>query len=169
MKKTLKLGGHVPQVNFRETFRRGIVACQAGSSLRWCPKSTTTHAKTMENPITINPEAKKKIESSGAHTKAAIDATAAAAKQVGETVKHHAKTAYDASKEHLTAAAKDLGDAATTTAGDLKTHAQTALNEASTKAKNLQSEAEDYIRTQPLKALGIAFAIGLFFGIVVRR
>jgi ElaB/YqjD/DUF883 family membrane-anchored ribosome-binding protein len=123
----------------------------------------------METTISINPEAKKKLESSGAHTKAAIDATTEAAKQVGETVKKHAKTAYDTGKEHLSAAAKDLGDAASTTADDLKTHAQTALNEATAKAKGLQSDTEEYIRTQPLKALGIAFAVGIFLGIILRR
>jgi ElaB/YqjD/DUF883 family membrane-anchored ribosome-binding protein len=123
----------------------------------------------MEKPINISEEAKKKFDSSSAHTKAALDATAEAAKQVSESVKKHSKTAYDTGKEHLTAAAKDLGDAASTTVQDLQGQAKTALDEATARAKNFQSQTEEYIRTNPLQSIGIAFAAGILFGLISRR
>jgi ElaB/YqjD/DUF883 family membrane-anchored ribosome-binding protein len=123
----------------------------------------------MENPINISEEAKKKFDSSTAHTKAALDATAEAAKHVTESVKKHSKTAFDAGKEHLGAAAKDLGDAASTTVQDLQGQAKTALDEATARAKNFQTQTEDYIRANPLQSIGVAFAAGILFGLLTRR
>lgn len=123
----------------------------------------------MENPISISEDAKKKFDSSTAHTKAAIDATAEAAKNVSESVKKHSKTAYEVGKEHLGAAAKDLGDAANTTVQDLQGQAKTAFEEATAKAKNFQTQTEDYIRANPLQAVGLVFAAGVLLGLLTRR
>lgn len=123
----------------------------------------------METPISINPETKQKLDSAVAHGKAVLDATSTATKEVGEVVKKHAKATFDTSKEHLTAAVKNVGDAATCTMQDVSAQAQTAYGEAVARAKNFQTQSEDYIRANPLQAVGIALAAGLLFGLISRR
>ena len=114
-------------------------------------------------------EAKKKLESGAAHAKAVLEKTTDSAKQVAETFKKHGKEVIDTGKEHLGAAGKDLGDAAAATVEDLRGQARTMIDQAATRAKNFQAEAEDYIRGNPLQAIGIAFAAGLLFGLISRR
>lgn len=123
----------------------------------------------MEETQIPSTEARKKLESSGAHTKVALDRTAEAAKSVGETVKKHAQDVYAVGKEHLSAAAKDLGDAATCTVGDIRTQANTVISQAGERVKNFQAQSEDYIRSNPLQAVGIALAAGILLGLISRR
>ena len=124
--------------------------------------------------------AAKKLESSSEHAKKALDAASEAGRVVGETVKKHAKAAYDAGREHLGAAAKDLGEAASATYGDfrdqaktkaeqLRGRAQSAYTDATACAQDYQSEAEAYIRANPLQSVGIALGVGFLFGLILRR
>jgi ElaB/YqjD/DUF883 family membrane-anchored ribosome-binding protein len=124
--------------------------------------------------------AAKKLESSSQHAKKALDAAVGAGRTVGETVKTQTKAAVDAGKEHLGAAAKDLGEAATATYEDLRTQAkskteeyrdraQDLIGDAGTCARVYQSQAETFVRENPLQAVGIALGVGFLFGIMLRR
>jgi len=127
-----------------------------------------------------NNTATKKLESSSEHAKKAIDAATDAGRAVGETVKKQAKAAYDAGREHLGAAAKDLGDAANATYGDLRDQArskadefrgraQTAYQDAAARVHDYQSDAESFIRENPLQSVGIALGVGFVLGLILRR
>jgi ElaB/YqjD/DUF883 family membrane-anchored ribosome-binding protein len=111
----------------------------------------------------------KKLESSTEHAKKALDAAANAGRVVGETVKAQAKEAFEASRGHLGAAAKDLGEAASTTYQDLRYKANHFLDDASGYAQSYQTEAEAYIRENPLQSVGIALGVGFLLGIIIRR
>jgi ElaB/YqjD/DUF883 family membrane-anchored ribosome-binding protein len=122
----------------------------------------------------------EKLESSADHAKQALSAATEATKAVSETVKNQAHSAYEAGREHLAAAAKDVTEAATakyeelrgqarTVAEDYKGRAQSAWSEATVKAHNFQSDAESYIRSYPLKSVGIAVGIGFVLGVIFRR
>jgi ElaB/YqjD/DUF883 family membrane-anchored ribosome-binding protein len=124
--------------------------------------------------------AQAKLESGAEHAKQALNAASEATKVVGETVKKHAQSVYGTGREHLTAAAKDVSDAAAakygefrgqakTVADDYKSRAQSAWTEAGTTARNFQSDAEAYVRTYPLKAVGIAIGAGFLLGVIFRR
>lgn len=121
-----------------------------------------------------------KFESGTAHAKAALDETTAAAKEVFEAGKKRAVSAVSTSKEHLTQAAKDLGEAAnakyqdlrsqaTNKAEEYKGRAQEAFGTATAKAKTFQGDTEQYIRDNPLQAIGIAAAAGFVLGLIMRR
>ena len=122
----------------------------------------------------------KKLESSTEHAKKALDAAASAGRVVGETVKNQAKEAFEASRGHLGAAAKDLGEAASTTYQDLRDQARVKtedirfkanhfLDDASGYAQSYQTEAEAYIRENPLQSVGIALGVGFLLGVILRR
>jgi len=122
----------------------------------------------------------EKLESGKTHAKAALDETTAAAKEVFEVGKARAASAVSSSKEHLSQAAKDLGEAASVKYKDLRSQAsvkaeeykgraQEALGTATSKAKNFQGDTEQYIRDNPLQAIGIAAAAGFVLGLIMRR
>jgi len=122
----------------------------------------------------------KKLESSADHAKKALDAATEATRAVGDTVRKQAQSAYDAGKEHITAAAKDLSDAAAGGYDDLRSQArakadeyrgraQSAWDDASSCAHTYQDQTEDYIRGNPLQAIGIALGVGFLLGIIFRR
>ena len=122
----------------------------------------------------------QKLESSTEHAKKALDAAASAGRVVGETVKAQAKQAYEASRGHLGAAAKDLGEAASSTYQDLRDQARVKtedlryranhlLDDATDYAQTYQTEAEAYIRENPLRSVGIALGVGFLLGIIIRR
>ncbi|MBU6183256.1 MAG: DUF883 family protein [Verrucomicrobia bacterium] len=122
----------------------------------------------------------QKLESSREHAKKAIDAAAEAGSAVGETIKKHAKAAYETGREHLGAAARDLGEAANATYGgirdkathgadELKHRANSFAEDAAARAKECQTEAEAYIRQNPIQSVAIALGIGFILGIVLRR
>jgi ElaB/YqjD/DUF883 family membrane-anchored ribosome-binding protein len=122
----------------------------------------------------------EKLGSSVEHAKQALSAATEASKAVSETVKKQAQSAYEVGREHLTAAAKDVTEAATakyeelrgqarTVADQYKGRAQDAWSDTTVKAHNYQSDAESYIRSYPLKAMGIAVGIGFVLGIIFRR
>jgi ElaB/YqjD/DUF883 family membrane-anchored ribosome-binding protein len=124
--------------------------------------------------------AQDKLGSGAEHAKQALSAATEATKTVSETVKKQAQSAYEVGREHLTAAAKDVTEAATakyaelrgqarTAADQYKGRAQDAWSDATVKAHNYQSDAESYIRSYPLKAMGIAVGVGFLLGVVFRR
>lgn len=114
-------------------------------------------------------EANKKLESGAEHAKKAIDVAAEAGRTVGDTVKRQAQTVIDAGKEHLGAAAKDVSDAATAKYGEIREQAKHVASGYRAKAENLQGDAENYIRENPLKAVGIALGLGFVLGVLIRR
>lgn len=148
-------------------------------------------------PITIMTEdksttsASEKLESSQAHAKKALEATTIAAREVAEAAKSNAMSAYSASKLELEAAAHDLKDAALSTYEDLSQAAKEKYSDLSQKARtrysnvaDLTSEAtaeyktqledlaiqtEDYVRDNPLTAIGVTFAAGIVLGLLLRR
>ncbi len=149
------------------------------------------------NPNSIMTESKhttsvsEKLESSQAHAKKALETTTAAALEVAELAKNNARSAYAASRGELEAAANDLKDAARHTYkdlsktakakyGDLSQQALERYNEVAEQAtqaaaeykaqfEDLAEQAEDYIRDNPLRAVGITFAAGVVLGLILRR
>lgn len=124
--------------------------------------------------------ADQKLGSSTEHAKKALDAATEATKAVGETVKKQAQVAIDAGREHLTAAAKDLGEAAAATYSDLREQAlsktqqyrekaNAAFDDYGQRAQAYRSDAENYIRENPLQSVGIAVGVGFLLGLILRR
>jgi ElaB/YqjD/DUF883 family membrane-anchored ribosome-binding protein len=135
--------------------------------------------------------ASEKLESSQAHAKKALDATTAAAREVAEAAKNSARGAYSTSREELGAAAQDLKEAARSTYDDLSQTAKEKYGDLSEKARaryadvadltsnaaqeyktqfeDIAVQAEDYVRDNPFKAVGIVFAAGIVLGLLLRR
>ncbi|MGC1482017.1 MAG: hypothetical protein WA771_16080 [Chthoniobacterales bacterium] len=97
-----------------------------------------------------------------------------------EHAKTVAKDAYATGKDQVSKAAKDIGDAANAKYADLKTQAaaqgevykgkaQDAFNEAQAKAKSVQSDTEQYVRENPLQAVGCALGAGFLIGLILRK
>jgi predicted exporter/ElaB/YqjD/DUF883 family membrane-anchored ribosome-binding protein len=154
-----------------------VRACQAANL---CQLGSVNNAENIMPESTETKIAARKLESSTEHAKKALDAATEATKAVGQTVKQHAQVAYEVGKEHITAAAKDLGDAASATYEDVRGLAKTKADEyqdkakaawgdATSKAQTYQSETEEYIRQNPLKAVGIAVGVGFLLGVIFRR
>lgn len=138
-----------------------------------------------------NTSVSEKLESSQAHAKKAIETTATAAREVADAARKNAVTAYAASREELGAAALDLKDAALHTYEDLSKTAKAKYGDLSQQARerygdvaqrtneaavqykaqfdDLTKQAEDYVRDNPLNAVGIAFATGIVLGLLLRR
>ena len=135
--------------------------------------------------------ATEKLQSSQIHAQKALDATAAAAREVAETAQASALNAYSASRGELEAAALDLKDAARSTYDDLSKTAKAKYGDLSEQAikrygdvadrtsetaleykaqlEDLAVQAEDYVRDNPFRAVGITFAVGLLIGLLLRR
>ncbi len=119
-----------------------------------------------DNPT---PTAEDKLDKSAAHTKTAV-----------ENTKSAAKDAYSTGKDQLSKAAKDLSDAASVKYSNLRSEAaakgeeykgkaQEALSDAQVRAKAYQSDAEQYIRDNPLQAVGAALGVGFLIGLILRK
>ncbi|MBX9742275.1 MAG: hypothetical protein K2W99_01850 [Chthoniobacterales bacterium] len=109
--------------------------------------------------------ASDKFESSQVHAKKAFDATTTAAKEVADT----AQSAFREGKKELSAAAKDLSHAARATYSSLAEQTATIGQEYCEKACELEAVVTDYVREKPLHSIGIAFGVGLFFGILLSK
>ncbi len=94
--------------------------------------------------------------------------------------KSHAVEAARDLREAATAKAQDLRDAATAKAHDLREtltgraneyreHATRIWSDTAVRARSLQEDGEDYIRENPLQAVGIALAVGFALGLILRR
>jgi ElaB/YqjD/DUF883 family membrane-anchored ribosome-binding protein len=135
----------------------------------------------MSEPTTDSSNiAGQKLESGAAHAKAALEETTAAAKEVYEVGRKRAESAISSSKDHLSQAAKDLSEAAnakyqdirsqaTSKAEEYKGRAQEAFSTATNRAQDFQGDTEQYIRDNPLQAIGIAAGIGFVLGLIMRR
>ena len=99
--------------------------------------------------------------------------------------------AYSAGRSELGAAAEDLKHAARTTYEDLSQTAKVKYGDLSEQARkkytdvanlttgaaqqykaqfeDLAVQAEDYVRDNPFKAVGITFAAGMLLGLLLRR
>jgi hypothetical protein len=133
------------------------------------------------NPISATPDAtESNLESSQAHAEAAADTSKSAAKDIYSSTKKKAEDAIATSKAQLSKAAQDLSEAGKAKYEDLKTQAaakgevykakaEDAYGEAQAKAKVFQSDSEQYIRDNPLQAVGIAAGIGFLIGIILRK
>lgn len=125
-------------------------------------------------------EAKHKLETGSEHARSAWGATTEAAKNVGTTIKKEATEAFATGKEYLGKAVQSFGEAASETydvvrgqasetAQAYRAKAKCAMDEVSVRAKNVQAKAEDYIRTYPLKAVGIAVGVGALLAAILRK
>jgi ElaB/YqjD/DUF883 family membrane-anchored ribosome-binding protein len=126
-----------------------------------------------------NPAAEK-LESSHAHARKALETTTNAALGIAEVAKSGARAAYETGREELAAAAKDLKEAARHTYGDLSREARARYGDVLDRSseiaaeyrvqfEDLADEAEDYVRDNPFRAVGITFVAGLVLGLLLRR
>jgi ElaB/YqjD/DUF883 family membrane-anchored ribosome-binding protein len=147
-----------------------------------------------QHPMTDSkntPSPSEKLESSQLHAKKALEATAAAAREVAEAAKSGARSAYSTGRGELEAAAHDLKDVARHTYDGLSKAAKSTYDGLANEAREryshlaeeageavaqymaqfdeLTEEAEDYVRDNPFKAVGITFAAGLLLGLLLRR
>jgi ElaB/YqjD/DUF883 family membrane-anchored ribosome-binding protein len=80
------------------------------------------------------------------------------AKQVAETLKSSAEST-----------AKEIREAADAGTANLKVRAEAVLEDAKHRADDLQKEAEEYIRANPLKAVLLALGAGFVVGTLLKR
>ena len=120
-------------------------------------------------PEDKNRVVENKLASSQEHARKAVEAT-----------KKAAQAAYEEGKTHITAAAQDLGEAANAKYGEIRNQvgqaaqdytgrARQAFSDATIQAKGFQEESEQYIRENPLQAVGIALGVGFVLGLIMRR
>jgi ElaB/YqjD/DUF883 family membrane-anchored ribosome-binding protein len=87
---------------------------------------------------------------------------------------------FQSSKSHAAEAAKELREAAAAKAQDLREtfneraheyreRANKVWSQTTDRARSLSEDGEDYIRENPLQAVGIALAAGFILGLVLRR
>lgn len=89
-----------------------------------------------------------------------------------EALKNATETVYQAAKptiDMVTGKVKEMSDTVTAGIQDFRSQAQTAWGDAACRAKNFQSQSEDYIRANPLQAIGIALGVGLLIGLVSKQ
>lgn len=162
------------------TLRFPIFSCEEAATLPSSRELTAERETIMSESTTESNIAGQKLESGTAHAKAALDETTAAAKEVYEAGRKRAQTAISSSKDHLSQAAKDLSDAATAKYQDVRSQAtqkaeeykgraQEVYTTATSKAQDFQGDAEQYIRDNPLQAIGIAAGVGFVLGLIMRR
>lgn len=122
----------------------------------------TTHS-------THSHSASDKLESSQVHAKKAFDATTTAAREIADTARSAAQSAFREGKKELSAAARDFGHAARATCSSLAEQTANIGQEYCEKASELETAVTDYVREKPLHAVGVAFGVGLFFGILLSK
>ena len=113
--------------------------------------------------------ASEKLESSQAHAKKALDSTTSAAREIAGVARSAAQSAYREGKDELSAAARDIGDVARATYSSLAEQTVAFTDQYREKISDLEVEVVEYVREKPLQAVGIAFGIGLLFGIILNR
>jgi ElaB/YqjD/DUF883 family membrane-anchored ribosome-binding protein len=88
---------------------------------------------------------------------------------VANGLKKVAKQVTDSLKSSAESTAKEIKDAADAGTANLKVKAEAALEEAKNRAGDLQKEAEQYIRANPLKSVLIALGAGFVVGTLLKR
>lgn len=81
----------------------------------------------------------------------------------------HAAEAANEFKEAANAKLHDLRDTLEQRAGEYRERAQQVWADTSGRARTLTEDGEDYIRENPLQAVGIALAAGFILGVIMRR
>ena len=76
-----------------------------------------------------------------------------------------------AAKQLKSASAKfsDLRDTFNQRAGEYRERANQVWSDTTGRARTLTEDGEDYIRENPLQAVGIALAAGFILGVIMRR
>jgi ElaB/YqjD/DUF883 family membrane-anchored ribosome-binding protein len=73
------------------------------------------------------------------------------------------------SKEEASHTAEDLESAVPAMAKDYTEKAGGALDEAKKRVRTLREDGEDYVRTNPMKAVLAALGVGFMLGIILKR
>tara|TARA_B110000285_G_C14942890_1_gene522914 strand:+ start:654 stop:944 length:291 start_codon:yes stop_codon:yes gene_type:complete len=93
-------------------------------------------------------------------------------KQPTDKLKSGKLHATEAAKEFRAAAtekAQDLRSSFNERAGEYRERANQAWNDTTVRAKSLTEDGEEYIRENPLQAVGIALVGGFILGLILRR
>lgn len=83
--------------------------------------------------------------------------------------KTHATEAANEFKEAAAAKLNDLRDTFNQRAGEYRDRANQVWSDTSGRARTLTEDGEEYIRENPLQAVGIALAAGFILGVIMRR
>ena len=91
------------------------------------------------------------------------------ANQKFQSGKTHAAEAAREFREAATAKAHDLRETLTERAGEYRERANRVWSDTTVRARSLQEDGEEYIRENPLQAVGFALAAGFVLGLILRR
>ncbi len=83
--------------------------------------------------------------------------------------KSHATEAANEFKEAAAAKFSDLRDTFNQRTGEYRERANQVWSDTTGRARTLTEDGEDYIRENPLQAVGIALAAGFILGVIMRR
>jgi len=86
-----------------------------------------------------------------------------------QSSKSHATEAAREFREAAAAKAHDLRETLTERAGEYRERANQVWSDTTVRARTLQEDGEDYIRENPLQAVGVALAAGFVLGVILRR
>jgi len=81
----------------------------------------------------------------------------------------HAAEAATEFKEAAAAKISDLRDTFNERAGEYRERANQVWSDTTGRARTLTEDGEEYIRENPLQAVGIALAAGFILGVIMRR
>lgn len=86
-----------------------------------------------------------------------------------ESSKTHATAAAAELKDAATAKLQDLRDTLNERAGQYRERANQVWSDTAGRARTFGEDSEEYIRENPLQAIGIALAVGFVLGVILRR
>lgn len=86
-----------------------------------------------------------------------------------ESSKTHATTAAADLKDAASAKLQDLRDTLNERAGQYRERANQVWSDTTGRARTFSEDSEEYIRENPLQAIGIALAVGFVLGVILRR
>ena len=86
-----------------------------------------------------------------------------------QSSKTHAAEAARELREAAAAKASDLRETLTERAGEYRERANRVWSDTTVRARTLQEDGEDYIRENPIQAVGMALAAGFVLGLILRR
>ncbi|MEY4484436.1 MAG: hypothetical protein RL693_1888 [Verrucomicrobiota bacterium] len=93
----------------------------------------------------------------------------ASARKAAEDIRNAATAKAKALSDAAKSRATHLRETAEDKAAEFRGYADERWSNASTKAKDFATEAENYAREKPLKALLAAFGIGFVIGAILKR
>jgi ElaB/YqjD/DUF883 family membrane-anchored ribosome-binding protein len=86
-----------------------------------------------------------------------------------ESSKSHAAAAANEFKDAAGAKFQELRDSLNERAGQYREQANQVWSDTTVRARTLGEDSEEYIRENPLQAVGIAVALGFILGLILRR